>query len=122
FSALGYTVVWMTRYGEELPRLARVLEPRTIVLALGATRSDRGDGGDGSEDGDAIIALRQLRAERALDAVPILILADSVETVDGYRAEIASLTAEVWIKPVSDRALVEFVAEPPRTAWRDGVV
>jgi CheY-like chemotaxis protein len=58
----GYTVVSMTRIDAMLPRLARVLQPRAVLLDLIE-----------GEKEDQIVAA--MRADRALDAVPIVVFA-----------------------------------------------
>ena len=58
-SQRGYTVVSMTRVTEQLPRLARALEPRAIILDV-----------DDSED-----VVAGLRAQPGLADVPILVFA-----------------------------------------------
>ncbi len=60
-SKRGFTVVSMTRALVQLSRLARALQPRAILLDL---RSD------GAAD-----VIRELRAERDLDAIPLLVFA-----------------------------------------------
>jgi len=102
----GYTTVSLLRITEELPRLARVLEPRAILLDL------RLPGYDG------MTALRWLRAERLLDSVPILVFSGSSEELDERRAEINALWAEAMPKPLRVDELVAFVTTPPRTAIR----
>jgi DNA-binding response OmpR family regulator len=61
-SALGYTAVTLMHATHELPRLARLLEPRAIVLSHGPHSSSGGE------------ALELLRAEPSLVGVPILVL------------------------------------------------
>ncbi len=102
----GYTTVSLLRITEELPRLARVLEPRAILLDL------RLPGYDG------MTALRWLRADRSLDAVPILVFSGSTEDLEERRDEITALAAEVLPKPLQVDALVEFVTTPPPHATR----
>ena len=62
-SALGYTAVSLMHVTHELPRLARLLEPRAIVLSHSAHSASQ------------LEALELLRAEPALDRTPVLILA-----------------------------------------------
>ncbi len=79
--AQGYTVVSMSRVTDELTRLARVLEPRAIALALrGSTPA-------------AMTALRMIRSDAALGNVPILLFADSVEVIEAHHDEIRELGA-----------------------------
>jgi len=70
-STRGYTVVSMTRVTPQLPRLARVLQPRAVLLDLQSP---------GGRD-----VVRALRAEPALDAIPILCFS---------RTEVAAAVAE----------------------------
>jgi DNA-binding response OmpR family regulator len=93
----GYTTVSLLRITEELPRLARVLEPRAILLDL------RLPGYDG------MTALRWLRAERLLDTVPILVFSGSSEELEERRAEIEALSALAMPKPLKVDDLVAFV-------------
>ncbi len=79
--AQGFTVVSMSRVTDELARLARVLEPRAIALAL------RGD------DPIAMKALRMIRSDAALGNVPILLFADSAKVIEAHREEIRELGA-----------------------------
>jgi CheY-like chemotaxis protein len=66
-SALGYTPVSLVHATHELPRLARLLDPRAIVLVEGA----------GATRG--LEALRLVRAEPDLRDVPVLVLAGPAE-------------------------------------------
>jgi DNA-binding response OmpR family regulator len=102
----GFTTVSLLRVTEELPRLARVLEPRAILLDL------RMPGFDG------MTALRWLRAERALDGVPILLFSGNERDLDEQRAEIRRLGAEAVCKPLRLEEIMEFIAHPPDTARR----
>ncbi|HTM19757.1 MAG TPA: response regulator [Kofleriaceae bacterium] len=104
----GYTTVSLLRVTEELPRLARVLEPRAILLDL------RMPGFDG------MTALRWLRAERALDEVPILLFSGSERDLEEQRNEIRRLGAEALIKPLRIDEIMEFIAHPPESARRRG--
>jgi CheY-like chemotaxis protein len=69
-AALGYTAVSLMHATHELPRLARLLEPRLIVLvpAQGA--------GFTCEEEQTI---ESLRAEAALGKVPVLVLSDGAD-------------------------------------------
>jgi CheY-like chemotaxis protein len=102
----GYTTVSLLRVTEELPRLARVLEPRAILLDL------RLPGIDG------LTALRWLRDEHTLDSVPILVFSGSDEELELNRAEIEALAASVGHKPLEVDDLVAFVTSPPAEAAR----
>jgi CheY-like chemotaxis protein len=58
----GYTVVSLTRITPQLPRLARVLQPRAVLLDLI----------EGEKEDQIVEAMR---ADRALDSVPIVVFA-----------------------------------------------
>jgi CheY-like chemotaxis protein len=64
-SARGYSVVSMTRVTAQLPRLARALEPRAIILDLESSEAD-------PDTGPVVAALR---ATPGLGDVPILVFA-----------------------------------------------
>jgi DNA-binding response OmpR family regulator len=101
-SGLGYTVVSMSRVTEELPRLARVLEPRAILLDLHMPGTD------------GMTALRRLRAEASLDGVPILVFSGNPAHLEACRAEIEALSAESALKPEAIDRICELVgASPP---------
>ncbi len=102
----GYTTVSLLRVTEELPRLARVLEPAAILLDL------RLPGIDG------LTALRWLRGERSLDEVPILVFSGSDAELEDRRDEIERLGADVQHKPLDVDQLVQFVTAPPPRAFR----
>jgi CheY-like chemotaxis protein len=108
----GYTVVSLSRVTDELPRLARVLEPRAILMDLRLPQHEGGAGIDG------LGALRMLRAEPVLDAVPILVFSGSLDALAEARTEIDELAAEALPKPLEDEQLVDFVAAPPPSARR----
>jgi CheY-like chemotaxis protein len=82
-SALGYTAVSLVHATHELPRLARLLEPRAIVLVEGASAA----GG--------IEALRMLRAEPDLRDVPVLVLWRDTDDQNGWRSEAEALGADL---------------------------
>lgn len=102
----GYTVVSLARVTDELPRLARVLEPQAILLDLDLPGTD------------GITALSRLRADRSLDHVPILVFADDASDLDRARDDITALDAEGLAKPVADDAVIELVTAPPASASR----
>ncbi|RMH41692.1 MAG: response regulator [Deltaproteobacteria bacterium] len=85
--AHGYTVVSLSRPTADLARLARVLEPRAIAIAL------RGTGKQ------ALAALRTLRGEPALSTVPALVFADARDAIDPHRAELDELGARAVSPP-----------------------
>ena len=99
----GYTVVWITRYTPDLPRLARVLEPRAILIDLHLP------------DVDGLTVLRNLRQDQTLDDVPILVVGVDL---DPARSAIAALDAAAAAQPVPDALVVAFVTDPPVTARR----
>jgi DNA-binding response OmpR family regulator len=81
-SALGYTAVSLIHATHELPRLARLLEPRAIVLVEGASAA----GG--------LEALRMVRAEADLRDVPVLVLGRESDD-EGWRCEAEALGADL---------------------------
>ncbi len=94
-SARGYTVVSMTRVTPELPRLARALEPRAIILDVEC----------GEDGGTSVELVRTLRATPSLELVPIRVFARAAE-VAGMR-EVGELAA-THVIPV-DEDLLRFV-------------
>lgn len=131
--ARGHRVVGLLRVPEELPRLARVLMPRVILLDLHVP------GG--------LAALRRLRAERALDTVPIVMRAGSASAMKRSLSEIRALGAAPMVQPLAgpasrktserrraperrkdddhddhgdlDDALLALLTAPPAAAWPD---
>lgn len=85
-SARGFTVVSMTRALVQLSRLARALRPRAILLDLAS---------NGVHD-----VMNELRAERDLDAIPLLVFA---------RARPASASVPNALVQAADADLVSFV-------------
>jgi len=94
-SERGYAVVSMARITPQLPRLARVLAPRAILLDLDCP-------------GGGLDVVRTLRAEAALDAVPILLFSRADHAVDAVRPAADQLAAAAMAQPV-DEELVRFV-------------
>jgi len=83
-SALGYTAVSLVHATEELPRLARLLEPRAIVLV------------EGTGAGGALEVLRLVRAEADLRDVPVLVLGrDTGDDRTAWRCEAEALGADL---------------------------
>jgi DNA-binding response OmpR family regulator len=80
-SALGYTAVSLVHATSELPRLARLLEPRAIVLVEGGAATG------------ALEALRLVRAEPDLRDVPVLMLGRDGD--DTWRGEAEALGADL---------------------------
>jgi DNA-binding response OmpR family regulator len=89
-STRGYTVVSMTRALVQLSRLARALRPRAILLDLQSA---------GVND-----VVRELRAEKDLDAVPILVFAR-----DDARATPTTAPSTETLVQAVDAELVRFV-------------
>jgi len=79
-SARGYTVVSMTRALVQLSRLARALRPRAILLDLLS---------DGVND-----VVRELRAEKDLDGIPILVFAREGTATTASSAETLGQAAD----------------------------
>lgn len=79
-SARGYTVVSMTRALVQLSRLARALRPRAILLDLLS---------EGVND-----VVRELRAEKELDGIPILVFAREGTTIEAPSAETLGQAAD----------------------------
>ncbi len=103
----GYTVVSMARVSEELTRLARVLKPRAILLAHNPS-----GGVDGLE------ALRTLRRDSALDAVPILLFSERIDVLESAHSEIVKLAAVARAKPIAGEEVLEFLLAPPPRSCR----
>lgn len=82
-SALGYTAVSLVHATHELPRLARLLEPRAIVLVEGVSPA----GG--------LQALRMVRAEPDLRDVPVLVLGRDTADGSAWRREAEELGADL---------------------------
>lgn len=90
-SERGYTVVSMTRALVQLSRLARALRPRAILLDLHS---------EGVND-----VVRELRAEKELDAIPLLVFA---RDAGGARATAPAIPTETLARAV-DADLVKFI-------------
>ncbi|MBI4510517.1 MAG: response regulator [Deltaproteobacteria bacterium] len=103
----GYTVIPVARCDANLPRLARALEPKAVIVDL---RMPIVSG---------MTVLRWLRAEPALDNVPILVLSGDDRELHRLRDEIATYRAAVHEKPIKAEELLEFLTEPPLIARRD---
>ena len=91
-SSRGYTVVSMTRVTPQLPRLARVLQPRAVLLDL----QSRG-----------LEVVNALRAEPSLDAVPILVF--SRQRVSAHEMAPGPASA---VDGAGDEELLRFVEQP----------
>lgn len=94
-SARGYAVVSMGRVTAQLPRLARVLAPRAILLDLDC-------------QGGGLDVVRALRAEPALDGVPVLLFSRADEAVAEVRPDADALAAAAVAQPF-DEQLLRFV-------------
>jgi DNA-binding response OmpR family regulator len=105
-SDLGYTVVSMSRVTEDLPRLARVLEPRAVLLDLHLPGTD------------GMTALRWLRADASLDDIPILVFTGDPCQAESCRPEVEALCADVALKPQAIDQVSDFLAAPPARARR----
>lgn len=105
-AAHGFRVVTMGRVTEELPRLARVLEPRAVMLDLDAPGVD------------GLAALRRLRQEPELDQVPMLLACADASAARILGIEATDLAVEVRGKPISDQELLGFITAPPAHARR----
>jgi DNA-binding response OmpR family regulator len=95
-SSRGYAVVSMARITPQLPRLARVLAPRAILLDLDCP-------------GGGIDIVATLRAEAALDAVPILLFSRA----DTALAALGDDPATAAVARPVDEELVRFVEGEP---------
>jgi DNA-binding response OmpR family regulator len=104
--ARGYTVVCVPRVTDDLPGLARVLQPRGIIFDL------RGP------DGAGMAAVRRLRDDAGLDRVPILVLCGTGGGVQPSQREIEALAVAADARPMDAARIAEFLAEPPAGARR----
>jgi len=100
-SARGYTVVSMTRVTPQLPRLARALEPRAIIVDHESSDEETGTG----------TLVQSLRRTQGLEDVPILVFARARVDRTAIRA-VGDVTAVV--QPV-DEDLLRFVEGTPRS-------
>lgn len=104
--AHGYRVVAMGQVSDDLPRLARVLEPQAILIEY------RLPGLDG------LSALRRLRADAELDQVACLLSSRDSALIEGLRGDINGLAVALRVKPLADDEVIGFVTCPPATARR----
>jgi len=101
----GFTMVSVSETNQQLPRLARALEPHAIVLNMTSA----------SDDGaSALAAVRDLRQDPSLDLVPILATSPSRPN----QVEISALDAHATSEPLNDDDLIAFIAQPPVKAAR----
>jgi CheY-like chemotaxis protein len=100
----GYRVLSMGRVTDELARLARVLEPRAVVIDLDAPGAN------------GVRTLHYLRKDAGLDNVAMLVACSDPEEAEEIRARSGELGVEVWAKPIADEDLLAFLAAPPTRA------
>lgn len=106
----GFQMVSMPRITDDLLRLARVLEPKAILLELG------------SPGGDGLSALRRLRQEPMLDDTPLLLVSPDRHALDAVRAEASALDIAILPKPFADEALIAAVTTGPRAAGKRAII
>jgi DNA-binding response OmpR family regulator len=106
--ARGHRVVSLLRVTQELLRLARVLLPRLILLDLHLP--------------SGLVALRRLRAERGLDAVPLIMLSSDPGAMQQALPEIRALGAMPMVQPLDDDELLALLTAPPAAAWPEARV
>jgi CheY-like chemotaxis protein len=105
-AARGFRVLSMGRVTDELPRLARVLEPFAMMIDLGAPGAS------------GLRTVRYLRQVPELDAVAILAVCEDPALAREIQGHASALAVEVWVKPVTDEALIGFLTAPPAHARR----
>jgi CheY-like chemotaxis protein len=105
-AARGFRVLSMGRVTDELSRLARVLEPRAMMIDLGAPGAS------------GLRTVRYLRQVPELDAVAMLVVCEPTELAQEIRSHAEILGVEVWVKPFADEALISFLEAPPAHARR----
>jgi CheY-like chemotaxis protein len=105
-AARGFRVLSMGRVTDELPRLARVLEPRAMMIDLGAPGAS------------GLRTVRYLRQVPELDAVALLVVCEDPGLVEELQGHASTLAVEVRIKPVADEDLIDFLMAPPAHARR----
>jgi CheY-like chemotaxis protein len=101
----GLTAVSITRVTDELTRLARVLEPRAVVMDVSM------------DDYAGMDALRALRREPSLAKVPIFAFAGDPKHLDCVREEIEEL-AQLVPTPVNVEHLVALATAAPGPSRR----
>jgi DNA-binding response OmpR family regulator len=94
----GSHLVPLIRVTEELPRLARVLDPKAIVIDLHVP----GVGG--------LTALRRLRAEPALQGTRVLLVTDDAKALARAQRELEALAAVGLCAPSDDELLAELAS------------
>ena len=105
-AARGFRVLSMGRVTDELPRLARVLEPRAMMIDLGAPGAS------------GLRTVRYLRQVPELDAVAMLAVCEDPGLAEEIQGHAATLAVEVRMKPVTDEDLLDFLKAPPAHARR----
>jgi CheY-like chemotaxis protein len=105
-AARGFRVLSMGRVTDELSRLARVLEPRAMMIDLGAPGAS------------GLRTVRSLRQVPELDAVAMLAVCEDPALAAEIQGHASTLGVEVWVKPVDDEALLGFLTAPPAHARR----
>jgi CheY-like chemotaxis protein len=108
-SERGYTVVSMTRVTPQLPRLARALEPRAIILDV-ESGLDIESGGADEESGTSAL-VQTLRETPGLREVPILVFARA----RAARAEIDAVGDVTAVVQPVDKDLLDFVEATTRS-------
>ena len=96
----GCHLVPLIRVTEELPRLARVLQPRAVIIDLHVP----GVGG--------LTALRRLRAEPMLEGTPILMISDDRGALARAGRELEALAAVGLCAPSDEQILAQLTAAP----------
>lgn len=102
--AHGYRVLSMGRVTDELARLARVLEPRAMVIDLDAPGAS------------GLRTVHYLREDAGLDSVAMLVACSDPDSAEEIREQAEELGVEVWMKPIADEDLLAFLAAPPARA------
>lgn len=105
-AARGFRVLSMGRVTDELPRLARVLEPRAMMIDLGAPGAS------------GLRTVRYLRQVPELDGVALLVVCEDSGLAAEIQSHTATLGVEVRVKPLADEALIGFLTAPPAHARR----
>ena len=102
----GFSVVPLARCDRTLPHVARVLEPVAVIVDLSMPEVD------------GMTLLGWLRAEPALDRVPILMISGDAYALEAARDQITKFGAAMTAKPLSMNQILSFVHEPPASARR----
>jgi CheY-like chemotaxis protein len=105
-AARGFRVLSMGRVTDELPRLARVLEPRAMMIDLGAPGAS------------GLRTVRYLRQVPELDTVAMLAVCEDPGLAQEIQGHASTLAVEVRIKPIADEDLIDFLTAPPAHARR----